>query len=87
MLIFPLNNVVSTSFEGRSDLCNSGGRWSKGGGGGKGYFQNSGGSWLKGGVKKFRGVWTLDEAMVSTDFECLCKFRVHLTVRRTLNWP
>ena len=31
--------------------------------GGKGYFQNSGGSWLKGGVKKFRGVWTLDEAM------------------------
>ena len=33
---------------GRSDLFNSGGRWSKGG---KGYFQNSGGSWLKGGVK------------------------------------
>ena len=45
--------------EGRSDLFNSGGRWSKGGG----YFQNSGGSWLKGGVNKFRGVWTLDEAM------------------------
>ena len=37
----------------------------QGGGGqkGKGYFQNSGGSWLEGGVKKFRGVWTLDEAM------------------------
>ena len=31
---------------------------------GEGYFQNLGGSWLKGGVKKFRGVWTLDEAMV-----------------------
>ena len=35
----------------------------RGGGRAKGYFQNSGGSWLKGGVKKFRGVWTLDEAM------------------------
>ena len=46
---------------GRSDSFNSGGRWSKGGGGG--YFQNSGGSWLKRGVKKFRGVWILDEAM------------------------
>ena len=34
---------------------------------GEGYFQNSGGSWLKGGVKKFRGVWTLDEAMRITD--------------------
>ena len=33
---------------GRSDLFNSGGRWSKGG---KGYIQNSGGSWLKGELK------------------------------------
>ena len=33
---------------------------------GKGYFQNSGESWLKEGVKKFRGVWTLDEAMTIT---------------------
>ena len=44
---------------GRSDLFNSGEVVKRG----KGYFQNSEGSWLKGGVKKFRGVWTLDEAM------------------------
>ena len=38
----------------------------QGGGGqkkGEGYFQNSGGELAKRGVKKFRGVWTLDEAM------------------------
>ena len=44
---------------GRSDLFNS----EEGVRREKGYFQNSGGSWLKGGVNKFRGVWTLDEAM------------------------
>ena len=51
---------------GRSDLFNSGGRWSKGGEGERDIFKISGGSWLKGGVKKFRGggVWTLDKAMV-----------------------
>ena len=32
-------------------------------GGGKGIFSKFKGGWLKGGVKKFRGVWTLDEAM------------------------
>ena len=38
---------------------------------GKGYFQNLGGSWLKRVVTKFRGVWTLDEAMQyhATEFQ------------------
>ena len=51
---------------GWSDLFNSGGTGDmvKRGEGGGDIFQNSGGSWLKGEFKKFRGVWTLDEAMV-----------------------
>ena len=44
---------------GRSDLFNSGGRWSKGGG----IFSKFRGELAKRGVKKFRGVWTMDEAM------------------------
>ena len=35
----------------------------KGGGGGRDVFKIQGGVGLKGEVKKFRGVWTLDEAM------------------------
>ena len=45
---------------GRSYLFNSGGRWSKGG---EGIFSKFRGELAKRGVKKFRGVWTLDEAM------------------------
>ena len=53
-IINQLLNTCIILMGGRSDLFNSGGRWSKRG---KGYFQNSGGrgSWLIGGVKKFRG--------------------------------
>ena len=45
---------------GRSDLFNSGGRWSKGG---EGIVSKFSGELAKRGVKKFRGVWTLDEVM------------------------
>ena len=51
---------------GRSDLFNSGGRWSKGGG----IFSK-----FRGELKKFRGVWTLDEAMallLAGVFSCMC---------------
>ena len=47
---------------GRSDLFNSGGRWSKGGG----IFSKFRGEFAKRGVKKLRGVWTLDKAMAPT---------------------
>ena len=48
----------------RSDLFNSGGRWSKGGGGGEGIFSKSRGELAKRGkLKNSGGVWTLDEAM------------------------
>ena len=60
-------NTCLSLVGGRSDLFNSRGNWSKGG---KGYFQTSGGSWLKGGVNKFRGVWNLDEAMITQLILC-----------------
>ena len=47
---------------GRSDLFNSGGRWSKGGRGG--IFSKFRGELAKRGVKQIQRVWTLDEAMV-----------------------
>ena len=52
---------------GRSDLFNSGGRWSKGGGGSWIFSNFRGELAYKGGVTKFRGegVWTLDEAMLA----------------------
>ena len=59
---------------GRSDLFNSGGRWSKGGG----IFSKFRGELAKRGVKKFRGggVWTVDEAMVQGCFEIIMKLLV-----------
>ena len=45
---------------GRTDVFNSGGKRSKEG---RDIFKIQGGVGLKGGVKKFRGVWTLQEAM------------------------
>ena len=52
-------NTCIILVRGRSDLFNSGGMVKRGG-----IFSKFRGCWLKGGVKKFRGVWTLDEAMI-----------------------
>ena len=53
---------------GKSNLFNSGGRWSKRGGGGEGIFSKFRGALTKRGVKKFRGIWTLDEAMGGQEY-------------------
>ena len=62
---------------GRSDLFNSGGRWSKGGG--EGIFSKFRGELAKRGDKKFRGVWTLDEAMI---FGQILRCNPHINVCR-----
>ena len=67
---------------GRSDLFNLGGKVVKRGGGGgggggvEGIFSKFRGSWIKRGVKKFRGVWTLDGAMES-DLENAYDLKIH----------